>query len=167
MRIHIATDHAGFELKNELVRHLSEAGHTVVDHGASHFDADDDYPVFCFDAAEAVAREAKQGSLGIVIGGSGNGEQIAANKVVGIRAALAWDVETATLARTHNNANVAALGARKESLEEAVAIVDAFVNTPFSGEERHLRRIQEITTYEEHRSAAGYGGRRGKSTWVD
>jgi ribose 5-phosphate isomerase B len=148
VRIHIATDHAGFELKNTLVRRLTADGHEVTDHGAVVFDADDDYPPFCVAAAEAVARDPE--SLGIVIGGSGNGEQIAANKVAGIRAALAYNTATARLARQHNDANVLALGARMATPEEATAIVAAFLAEPFSGLERHLRRIDEIRYYEYH-----------------
>ncbi|MEE6280391.1 ribose-5-phosphate isomerase [Georgenia sp. MJ170] len=147
MRIHIAADHAGFELKAALVEHLTTAGHDVVDHGADTYDALDDYPAFCFDAGEAVV--ADPGSLGIVLGGSGNGEQIAANKVRGVRAALAWDLDTATLARTHNDANVISLGARKHTVEEAVSFVDAFLAEPFSGNERHQRRIDQLAAYEQ------------------
>ena len=114
MRIHIASDHAGFELKSAVIEHLRNEGHTVVDHGAHSYDPDDDYPAFCLDCGEAVVADA--GSLGIVLGGSGNGEQIAANKVDGVRAALAWSIETARLARQHNNANVVALGGRMHDL---------------------------------------------------
>jgi len=146
MRIHIAADHAGFELKAAIVSHLQAAGHEVTDHGAHTYDAEDDYPAFCFAAAEATAADA--GSLGIVIGGSGNGEQIAANKVAGVRCALAWSVETAELARQHNNANCMGIGARMHSEEEAKEIVDAFVATDFSGAERHQRRIDQLTEYE-------------------
>ncbi|MEE6272794.1 ribose-5-phosphate isomerase [Georgenia sp. MJ206] len=145
MRIHIAADHAGFELKAALVEHLA-ADHDVVDHGAEAYDADDDYPEFCFDAGEAVVAE--PGSLGIVIGGSGNGEQMAANKVMGVRAALAWSTETAALARTHNDANVIALGARQHSVDEAIALVETFLAEPFSGDERHQRRIDQLAAYE-------------------
>ncbi|MEE6287797.1 ribose-5-phosphate isomerase [Georgenia sp. MJ173] len=147
MRIHIAADHAGFELKAALVEHLTTAGHDVVDHGADTYDALDDYPAFCFDAGEAVV--ADPGSLGIVLGGSGNGEQIAANKVRGVRAALAWDLDTATLARTHNDANVISLGARKHTVDEAISFVDAFLAEPFSGNERHQRRIDQLAAYEQ------------------
>ncbi|WP_454084970.1 ribose-5-phosphate isomerase [Georgenia sp. Marseille-Q6866] len=147
MRIHIAADHAGFELKVALVEHLTAGGHDVVDHGAHTYDAQDDYPSFCFAAGEAVVAE--PGSLGIVLGGSGNGEQIAANKVRGVRAALAWDLDTATLARTHNDANVLSLGARKHSVDDAVAMVEAFVAEPFSGEARHQRRIDQLAEYEQ------------------
>jgi ribose 5-phosphate isomerase B len=165
MRIHIGTDHAGFELKNAIIAHLTERGETVRDHGADHFDPEDDYPTFCFDTAEAVVREPD--ALGIVIGGSGNGEEIAANKVLGVRAALGWSVETARLAREHNDANILAIGARQHALEDAIAIVDAFIAEPFGGEARHARRIQAISIYEEHRGGAGFGGRRGRATWVD
>ena len=146
MRIHIASDHAGHALKTHLVDHLRTAGHDVVDHGALGYDALDDYPGFCFAAAEAVAAE--PGSLGIVLGGSGNGEQIAANKVMGVRAALAWSPTTAALARQHNDANVVAVGERQHSIEEATAIVEAFLAEPFSGEERHQRRVDQLTAYE-------------------
>ena len=146
MRIHVASDHAGYELKAALVAHLQEAGHDVVDHGAHAYDPQDDYPAFCFTAGEAVVAE--PGTIGVVIGGSGNGEQIAANKVIGVRAALAWNDETARLARQHNDANVVAVGARQHSLDEAIALVDAFVGEPFSGDPRHQRRIDQLAAYE-------------------
>lgn len=146
MRIHIAADHAGFELKSVLVEHLRAAGHDVTDHGAPAYDAQDDYPPVCFAAGEAVV--ADPGSLGIVIGGSGNGEQIAANKVTGVRAALAWNTATATLGRAHNDANVVAVGARQHSVDDAIAIVEAFLAEPFSHDERHQRRIDLLTAYE-------------------
>ncbi len=146
MRIHVASDHAGFELKAALVAHLQEAGHDVVDHGAHAYDAQDDYPAFCFAAGEAVVAE--PGTLGVVIGGSGNGEQIAANKVTGVRAALAWNDDTARLARQHNDANVVAIGARQHTLDEAIALVDTFVGEPFSGDPRHQRRIDQLAAYE-------------------
>ncbi|MCT1607031.1 ribose-5-phosphate isomerase [Nesterenkonia massiliensis] len=150
MRVHIATDHAGMELSAHLVEHLKAKGYEVIDHGPAEYDAADDYPGFCLKAAEAVASEQAEGqdSLGIVLGGSGNGEQIAANKVQGIRAALAWNLDTARLAREHNNANVVGLGGRQHSLEEATAIVDAFLEGQWSNEERHSRRISKITHYE-------------------
>jgi ribose 5-phosphate isomerase B len=149
MRIHIAADHAGFELKEHLAEHLRAAGHDVVDHGAPTYDAEDDYPAVCFAAAEAVVAEPC--SLGVVIGGSGNGEQIAANKVRGVRAALAWNTATATLARSHNDANVVAIGARQHSVDEAVELVDAFLAEPFSGDARHQRRINQLAAYEASR----------------
>jgi len=146
MRIHVASDHAGFELKSALVEHLRSAGHDVVDHGARTYDALDDYPSFCFAAGEAVVAE--PGTLGVVIGGSGNGEQIAANKVTGVRAALAWNGDTARLARAHNDANVVAVGARQHTADEAFALVDAFLAEPFSGDARHQRRIDQLAAYE-------------------
>ncbi|MFV0426404.1 MAG: ribose-5-phosphate isomerase [Beutenbergiaceae bacterium] len=145
MRLHIAADHAGFDLKAALVEHLRCAGHDVVDHGAHAYDALDDYPSFCFAAGQAVVGE--PGSLGIVIGGSGNGEQIAANKVPGVRCALAWNIATAQLARQHNDANVVGIGARQHSQAQALAIVDAFVAEPFSGDARHQRRIDAVNAY--------------------
>ncbi len=149
MRIHVAADHAGYELKAALVEHLRAADHEVVDHGAHEYDKEDDYPSFCIAAGEAVV--ADPGSLGVVIGGSGNGEQIAANKVVGVRAALAWNLDTARLGRQHNDANVVAVGARQHSVDEALALVDAFVAEPFSGDPRHQRRIDEMAAYERSR----------------
>lgn len=146
MRIHVAADHAGFDLKTAVTEHLTALGHEVVDHGAHVYDPQDDYPAFCLEAAQAVA--ADPGSLGLVIGGSGNGEQIAANKVLGVRAALAWSVQTARLAREHNDANVMGLGARMHPRTDALAIVDAFITEPFSADERHQRRIGQLTAYD-------------------
>lgn len=146
MRVHVGGDHASFELKNHLVAHLRAAGHDVVDHGSHVEDDQDDYPVFVLPAAAAVAAE--PGSLGVVLGGSGNGEQIAANAVPGIRAALAWNVETATLARAHNDAQVIGIGARMHTREQATAIVEAFLAEPFSGSARHQRRIDMLSAYE-------------------
>ena len=147
MRLHIGSDHAGLELKNELIEHLVNNGHDVTDHGPYEYDALDDYPVFCIPAAQAVAKDST--SLGIVIGGSGNGEQMAANKVKGIRAALAWNIETAKLGREHNNANVISVGGRMHSIEVCKMIIDAFIETPFSNDERHIRRINQISHFEE------------------
>ena len=146
MRVHLGCDHAGFELKEHLRGHLGAAGHDVVDHGPATYDAVDDYPPFCLRTGLAVL--ADPGSLGIVIGGSGNGEQIAANKVRGVRSALAWSHETAVLARQHNDANVLAVGGRMHSLDEATALVDAFLAQPFSHDPRHQRRIDMLTAYE-------------------
>jgi ribose 5-phosphate isomerase B len=146
MNIHIGSDHAGLEFKNRIVEHLKASGHNVVDHGPHTYDPLDDYPVFCIPAAEGVVND--PGSLGIVLGGSGNGEQIAANKVKGIRAALIWSHETAVLAREHNNANVAAIGGRMHSEEFALELVDKFIATPFPGDERHVRRIKLVGQYE-------------------
>lgn len=153
MEVHIATDHAGMELSAHLVEHLRGLGYTLIDHGPREYDALDDYPAFCIRAAEAVvaARSAGRNALGIVLGGSGNGEQIAANKVTGVRAALAWNHDTAVLAREHNDANVVALGGRQHSLQEATGIVEAFLGADFSGDERHARRIGKIGHYERTR----------------
>ena len=146
MRIHIGSDHAGLDFKNRIVAHLTALGNDVVDHGPHSLDPLDDYPVFCIPAAIATA--ADPDSLGIVLGGSGNGEQIAANKVKGVRAALVWNEATALAAREHNDANVIAIGGRMHTEEEALALVDLFLATPFSNDERHVRRIALITKYE-------------------
>lgn len=146
MRVHIGTDHAAFELKEFLVAKLREAGYEVVDHGATSYDAEDDYPDFIIPCAEAVAAE--PGSFGVVLGGSGNGEQIAANKVKGVRAVLANNTEFALLGRQHNNANVIGIGGRFVEPEDALEIVTAFVTTEFTGEERHARRVAKLEAYE-------------------
>ncbi|TSD46467.1 ribose-5-phosphate isomerase [Rhodococcus sp. KBS0724] len=146
MRVYLGADHAGFERKNEIIEHLTANGHEAIDCGAHEYDAVDDYPAFCIEAAKRVV--ADEGSLGIVLGGSGNGEQIAANKVPGARCALAWSVETAKLAREHNKAQLIGIGGRMHSLEESLAIVDAFLATEWSGEERHQRRIDILSEYE-------------------
>ena len=135
MRVHLGSDHAGLELKEHLLNWLADNGHEAVDHGPFVYDALDDYPVFCLRAAEAVADE--DGALGVVIGGSGNGEQIAANKVKGVRAALVWSEETAVLAREHNDANVISVGGRMHTVEDMTRFVEVFLATPYSGEERH------------------------------
>jgi ribose 5-phosphate isomerase B len=156
MRVHIGSDHAGFEVKNRLVEALRAEGTEVVDHGPFVYDALDDYPPFCIRTAEAVASDS--GSLGVVLGGSGNGEQIAANKVAGIRAALAWSVETARLAREHNDAHVVGIGVRLHSFEEVLQFVEVFIRTPFTHEERHNRRLQMIDAYEETGDVLGVSG---------
>jgi ribose 5-phosphate isomerase B len=150
VRIHIATDHAGLDFSQDIQDHLTAAGHEVVDHGPREFDAEDDYPSFCINAASAVVRDQRNGreSLGVVFGGSGNGEQIAANKVEGVRAALVWNASTAQLAREHNDANVISIGARQHTVEEAKSFIDTFLATPFSGAERHSRRIAQLAEYE-------------------
>ncbi|CAB4628400.1 unannotated protein [freshwater metagenome] len=151
MRIHIATDHAGLETSHFLIESLKASGHEVFDHGPASYDPFDDYPSFCINAALAVAHDEQAGvvALGVVLGGSGNGEQMAANKVKGIRAALVWNEDTAKLARSHNNANVVALGARQHSKEEVLDLIELFIAEPFSGDERHARRIGKIDTYEQ------------------
>jgi ribose 5-phosphate isomerase B len=154
MRVFLGSDHAGFELKERLLAHLHEMGHDPVDCGAFTFDPDDDYPPPCIAAARRTAAE--PGSLGIVIGGSGNGEQIAANKVRGIRAALVWSEDTARLARQHNDANVMSIGARNHPDAEAARFVDVFLSTPFSEGDRHVRRIGMLTEFEQTGAIAGY-----------
>lgn len=146
MRVYLGADHAGFELKNEVAQHLKKKGHEVIDCGAHDLDPADDYPAYCIEAASRTVND--PGSLGIVLGGSGNGEQIAANKVEGARCALAWSKETARLAREHNNAQLIGLGGRMHSREEALGIVDAFLDQAWSDQERHQRRIDIIAEYE-------------------
>ena len=150
IRVHIATDHAGMELSAHLIEHLGAKGYEMIDHGPKAYDAEDDYPSFCINAALAVVADQADGieALGIVLGGSGNGEQIAANKVKGIRAALVWNLGTAKLAREHNDANVVAVGGRQHSVEEATELIEAFLAEPFSQAERHVRRIGKIAAYE-------------------
>ena len=150
MRVHIATDHAGLQLSHYLIEKLTAAGYEMIDHGPTEYDPLDDYPSFCINAALAVKRDRDAGldSLGIVLGGSGNGEQMAANKVEGMRAALAWNHTTAALARDHNNAQVVAVGGRQHSPDEALEIIKVFLSTPWSGEERHARRIGQLGEYE-------------------
>jgi len=151
MRIHIATDHAGLDLSHYLIGELTKAGHEVFDHGPKSYDPLDDYPAFCINAAIAVREDELAGveALGIVLGGSGNGEQMAANKVKGIRAALVWNQDTAKLAREHNNANVIAVGARQHDQAEVLELVKTFIAEPFSNDGRHVRRIEKIASYEQ------------------
>ena len=146
MRVYLGADHAGFDMKNIIAEHLKKQGHDVIDCGAHTYDADDDYPAFCIEAASRTVND--PGSLGIVLGGSGNGEQIAANKVKGLRAALCLTPEFAELAREHNNAQLIGLGGRMHSEEEALAIVDAFLDQEWSKAERHQRRIDILADYE-------------------
>jgi ribose 5-phosphate isomerase B len=150
--VHIGCDHAGFEAKEAIKAWLEGQDHEVVDHGPAEYDAVDDYPPFCLATGEAVV--ADPGSLGIVLGGSGNGEQIAANKVDGVRAALAWSLETAQLAREHNDANVLSLGARMHETADLLRMVDTFVETAFSTDPRHARRIAMLTAYEAARASS-------------
>ncbi len=147
----MATDHAGLETSHYLIKELTALGHEVFDHGPESFDPLDDYPAFCINAALAVQRDiqAEAPALGVVLGGSGNGEQIAANKVKGIRAALVWNKEIAELARQHNDANVIAVGARQHSKEEVLELIKIFISEPFSQDERHKRRIGKISLYEQ------------------
>ena len=153
MRVHLGSDHAGLELKEHLLTWLIDHDYEVVDHGPFVYDPQDDYPVFCLRAGEGVAAERAVGqmSLGVVIGGSGNGEQMAANKVEGIRCALVWSEETAELARQHNDANVISVGGRMHSVEDMTRFVEVFLATPFSGDERHERRIDQLSVYDSTR----------------
>ncbi|MCW2496459.1 ribose-5-phosphate isomerase [Jatrophihabitans sp.] len=154
MRVYLGSDHAGFELKARLIEHLTTLGHEPVDCGAPTFDPEDDYPSFCITAGARTV--ADPGSLGIVIGGSGNGEQIAANKVTGVRAALVWSDDTASLARQHNDANIISIGARNHPEADALRFVEVFLDTPFSQGERHIRRIGMLTEYEATGAIAGH-----------
>ncbi len=146
MRVYLGSDHAGFELKQAVIAHLKDDGNEAIDCGALTYDPDDDYPAFCI--AAGLRTVGDPGSLGIVIGGSGNGEQIAANKVPGARCALAWSAETAALAREHNDAQLMGIGARMHTIDEALSIIDVFLSTPWSKAERHQRRIDILSEYE-------------------
>jgi ribose 5-phosphate isomerase B len=150
MRVHIGGDHAAYDLQQDLIAFLEAEGHEVTNHGPFELDPVDDYPVFVLRAAEGVA--ADDGSFGIVLGGSGNGEQMAANKVAGVRAALCYNEELAQLAREHNDARIISIGGRMNSAVEARSMVRTFLETPFSGEERHQRRIDMVTAYENTKS---------------
>src|SRR3954453_16553770 len=143
---YLGSDHAGYELKAHLATHLTAAGDEEDGGGPHAYAPEDDYPKFCIETGERVV--ADTGSLGVVIGGSGNGEQIAANKVVGGRAALAWNTDTSRLATEHNDANIVAIGARQHSLDVATSFVDTFLATPFSQDPRHARRIAQVAGYE-------------------
>jgi ribose 5-phosphate isomerase B len=149
VRVYLGSDHAGFELKSQLVEHVRALGHEPVDCGPHAYDAEDDYPPYVLLAATSTADDPD--SAGIVLGGSGNGEAIAANKVRGIRCAVAFSDETARLAREHNDANVLSLGARMYDAASARRFVEIFLSTAFTGESRHVRRIAMLTDYEETR----------------
>jgi ribose 5-phosphate isomerase B len=149
--IHIGADHAGFEMKEELKAMLESSGYEVVDHGAYEFEEDDDYPDFIAPVADAVARDMEKLSKGIVIGGSGQGEAIVANRFPNVRAIVYYgepangaDNSIITLSREHNDANVLSLGARFLSNEEAKEAVELWLESEFSGDERHVRRINKI-----------------------
>ena len=148
MKIYIAADHAGFELKKRLVEYLAEAGLAVVDLGNKVFDPNDDYPDFILPLAQKVAQDEE--SKGIIIGRTGNGEAIAANKVKGIRAALCLNEKMAIKARQDNDANILSLGADFVDEAEAERVVDAFLKTPFSQKERHKRRLAKIASFEQN-----------------
>ena len=146
MKIHLATDHAGLELKDKIKQHLTESGHDVIDHGAYEYDALDDYPDFIFPCAKAVAKDSK--SRGIILGGSGQGEAMAANRIKGVRAAVFYNgpKEIIELSRQHNNANILSLGARFMSEEEIHRIIEIWFNTDFE-KGRHKRRINKLDNY--------------------
>lgn len=144
MKISLGSDHAGFEYKQAIAEMLRSQGHEVIDCGTHSADSTD-YPLWCIPAAEQVANG--EAEKGIVFGGSGNGEAIAANKVKGIRCAIAWSDDTARLGSEHNNANVLSIGERMVSLETAKRLVDIWLSTPFEGG-RHLKRIEELARYE-------------------
>ena len=150
MRVYLGSDHAGFELKAHLLEQLNSWGHETIDVGPKEFNPTDDYPPYCIDVARRVSID--ESSLGVVIGSSGNGEQMAANKVTGVRAALAWNADTARLAREHNDAQVVSIGARMHTAEQATELVQIFLDTPFSGEARHQRRIDMLLQYEENQT---------------
>ena len=161
MRVHIGGDHAAYDLLVDLVAFLEAEGHEVTNHGPHAYDAEDDYPVFVLRAAEAVA--ADPGSLGVVLGGSGNGEQMAANKVAGIRAALCYDDELARLAREHNDAQVISIGARMNTAERGQGRWSTSSSPPrLSGDPRHARRIDMVSAYE--RTAPS---RRSRVLWIE
>ena len=147
MRIAIASDHAGFELKNNLLSLLRNEGYELIDFGAESFNPDDDYPDFIGKASEYVS---ENGGFGIVIGKSGAGEAIVANKYKGVRAVLCVNEENVKLSREHNDANVLSIGSILTDPEEAKKLVLLFINTPFSQEERHKRRIEKIKKIEEN-----------------
>lgn len=144
MKISIGSDHAGFDYKQKIIAHLEAAGHDVIDHGTGSSESTD-YPLFIIPAAETVARGGAD--RGIVLGGSGNGEAIAANKVKGVRCALCWNDETAEFSRRHNDSNVLSIGQRMVSIEIALRIVDIWLETPFEAG-RHSKRLRELAAYE-------------------
>ena len=150
MKIYIGTDHAGFELKEELKIFLEKLGCQVEDKGAYEFNEEDDYPDFIFPVVKAVAEDITRDldSRGIVIGGSGQGEAIVANKVRGIRAAVVYDVYSAEMSRKHNDANIISLGNRTLAISKAKDLVKLWLETPFSNDERHKRRIEKIKAIE-------------------
>ncbi len=146
MKIYLSSDHGGFELKEEVKTYLCNENHEVVDMGNDHLDPEDDYPDFVLPMSEKVSSE--ESSLGIVFGRSGNGEQIAANKVKGVRAALCTSPQMAMKAREHNNANILSIGSDYLDFEFAKEIIESFIKTPFTNEEKHQRRIDKILNYE-------------------
>ncbi|MBI2334541.1 RpiB/LacA/LacB family sugar-phosphate isomerase [Candidatus Daviesbacteria bacterium] len=146
--IYLASDHAGFELKEKVKEFLKKEGYEIEDCGAYKFDPADDYPAFIAKAAEAVSKNSD--SKAIILGGSGQGEAIVANKFPGVRAAVFYgNLDIIPLAREHNNANILSLGARFLTEDEVIEAVRLFLETPFTDEERHVRRIEKIKKIEE------------------
>tara|TARA_B100001996_G_scaffold334448_1_gene284570 strand:+ start:2795 stop:3232 length:438 start_codon:yes stop_codon:yes gene_type:complete len=143
MKIHVATDHAGLDLKNIIRDHLKEIGHDVKDHGAYEYDALDDYPDFIFPCAKAIASDPK--SKGIILGGSGQGEAMAANRIKGCRAAVFYNgpIDIIKLSREHNDANILSIGARFMSNDEILSVIDIWLDEPFAGG-RHRRRLDKL-----------------------
>ncbi len=146
MKVYLATDHAAFELKEFVKQQLQEGGYEVEDCGAFQFDPNDDYPDWIKIAAQKVAQN--DGSFGVIFGKSGTGEAIVANKIKGVRAMIAFNEESVRLSRQHNNANVISIGSEFANNEQAVMFIKLFINTPFSNEERHQRRIEKISQIE-------------------
>lgn len=165
MRIYLATDHAGLELKNKVLEFLKKEGYDVTDCGAHTYDKDDDYPDFISKAAEAVSKD-PENSRGVVIGGSGQGEAMVANKFKGVRCALFYSLaipareidvkgskstdpyEMLKLTREHNNSNMLSIGARFLTDEQVMQAIKIFLESPHSGDERHKRRIEKIKAFE-------------------
>ena len=145
MKILLATDHAGFELKNQIMQYLVDQDYEVSDHGAFEYDENDDYPLFVSKAVQAVSEDTEN-NMGIVFGGSGEGEEMVANKFPHVRSAVYYggNLEIVKLAREHNNANILSLGARFVGLPEAKDAIKLFLETKFSGDERHVRRLNEF-----------------------
>lgn len=148
MKVFLATDHAGFDFKEKLKGYLSEKGYEIEDCGAHEFNKDDDYPDFISIAAEKTSQN--PASFGIIFGKSGAGECIVANKIKGIRAVLGVSEKNVQLAREHNDANVLSLGSEIVELESAKKMTEIFLQTPFSNEERHMRRIEKIKELEKN-----------------
>ncbi len=144
MKIHLATDHAGFEHKEILKSHLLEKGYEVVDHGPNKLDENDDYPDFITPCAQAIALSPEDKA--VIFGGSGEGEAMCANRISGVRAVVYYggSTEILTFSRDHNNANILSIGARFINAEEVAPVVDLWLDTPFSGNERHVRRLSKF-----------------------
>ena len=149
MKIYIGSDHAGYSLKHIIFNYLiNNTKYEINDCGAFNYDSEDNYPEFCI--TTAIKTVTNPGSLGIVLGGSGNGEQIAVNKVLGARCALVWNIETAFLARKHNNANLISIGGRMHCPDEVLNIVQTFLSAKWLEISRHQRRIDAISLYEKN-----------------